>query len=161
MQVKLGLLDGIQFNEPRKIGKRIFNDGKFVKSLASQVASGRGLTENQERVLDRLVLKYQDKIENFKERTEGLRLGESEGENPVAEGELEEIAGHFAGLATVTAWKVPVERRGRTWDDHAFYESLKSQFQQKKRLSPKQLAALRKMAKGYAGASSGPDSSAT
>ena len=150
---KLALLDGITFAEPRKIGKRIFNDKKFSKSLADQVSSGRGLSENQERVLDRLILKYQNGIENFKARSEGLRLGEAEAaaaDLPGASAEREEIARWLEKLGGITEWKAPVERKGRTWNDRVFFESLRQQFQEKNRLSPKQLAALRRMARGYA-----------
>ncbi|MDZ4200253.1 MAG: hypothetical protein U1E27_13325, partial [Kiritimatiellia bacterium] len=72
---------------------------------------------------------------------------------PASAAETEEIAGLLGGLDRVTAWKPAVERKGRTWDDQVFFKSLQSQFQEKKRLSPRQVAALRKLARGYESAS--------
>jgi DNA topoisomerase-1 len=158
MRVKLGLLAGIEFNEPRKIGKRVFDDRKFVKSFSEQVNAGRGLSENQERVLDRIVQKYRDRIPDFETRSKGLIFGASESGPAITEEEVAEILALLGVLKAVANWKPPVERRGRTWDDRAFYESLDRQFREKKRLSPKQLGALRKMARGYSQPAPGAES---
>ena len=53
-------------------------------------------------------------------------------------------------LAQVKEWKPPVQRGKRVWDDHKFFESLESQFKQKRSLSDKQVASLKKMVKRYA-----------
>ena len=49
----------------------------------------------------------------------------------------------------VKTWKPPFKRGRRLMDDAAFYESLSRQFAQKRSLSPKQIAALKKLAKRY------------
>ena len=52
-------------------------------------------------------------------------------------------------LATVTEW-APAERKGRrTYDDKAFYQSLAEQFNSGRKLSDKQVAALKKLAARY------------
>ncbi|MDZ4197826.1 MAG: type I DNA topoisomerase, partial [Kiritimatiellia bacterium] len=81
---KIALLEGAPFNPPRKIGKRTFDDAKFFRSLADQVAAGRGLSENQERVLNRMIGKYREKITDFETRSAGLEYGveESDSDHP-------------------------------------------------------------------------------
>ena len=53
-------------------------------------------------------------------------------------------------LTNISEWKPPVQRGKREWDDHKFFDSLKTQFEQKKALSIKQRSSLKKMCKRYA-----------
>lgn len=141
---KLALLESVTFDPPRQVGKRTYDDQKFYLSLKQQVESGTRLSDNQVTYLDRLVGKYADQIENYEEHARRLNLGADEGPAD------ETTAGVLDLMARITTWAEPVQRGKRTWDDHAFYQSLKSQFQAKKRLSDRQVAALKKMAARYA-----------
>ncbi|MCX7006634.1 MAG: hypothetical protein NTY53_05190, partial [Kiritimatiellaeota bacterium] len=67
--------------------------------------------------------------------------------SPADVAEAEKVLGWFRG---VKEWKEPVQRGRRTWDDKEFFHSLARQFGQRKQLSPRQLAALKKMIKKYA-----------
>jgi hypothetical protein len=61
----------------------------------------------------------------------------------------DEVAALLAALEKVTEW-APAERKGRrTYDDKAFYKSLSDQFNGGRKLSDKQLAALKKLAAKY------------
>ncbi|MEN7973976.1 MAG: type I DNA topoisomerase, partial [Verrucomicrobiota bacterium] len=62
---KLELLASVQFEEPRKVGKRTYDDGKFCTSLGDQVTMGKRLTDRQVGALDTLLSKYSEQIENF------------------------------------------------------------------------------------------------
>ena len=105
---------------------------------------GRGLSVNQIRYLDRLLLKYSDQIENFEEVSKQLGLqAEPQGEDTESGPLLE-------SMKLVKEWKPPVKRGRREWDDKKFYESLSRQFAQRKQLSPKQVSSLKKMIKRYA-----------
>jgi hypothetical protein len=53
------------------------------------------------------------------------------------------------GLRAVTEWKPPTVKGKKTWDDKAFFDSLDRQFKEQDRLSPRQIFALRKLAKRY------------
>jgi hypothetical protein len=55
-----------------------------------------------------------------------------------------ELAGHIG------TWNPPVERGKRVWDDQKFCASLTQQFAAKKSLSPRQVAALKKLLRKYA-----------
>lgn len=143
--LKLEILKGLEYAPPRKVGKRTYDDGEFIQSLTQQVAGGKRLTENQIRYLDRLVLKYSSQIPDFENRKHALKIEEP----PAAETDplLPEILELFG---KITEWSAPVQRGNRVWDDKEFFTSLDTQFRQKKSLSPRQTAALRKMASRYA-----------
>jgi len=142
---KLALLEGITFDEPRKVGKRTYDDGEFSASLRGQVQEGRRLTENQTRYLDRLLVKYRDQIPDFDRVSEDLGLQEENGgEKDVQSGPLLEL------MRQVKTWKEPVKRGRRTWDDKAFFDSLDRQFKERQSLSPKQQQSLKRMVGKYA-----------
>lgn len=143
--IKLDLLRDREFDPPRKVGKKTYDDKEFVLSLDNQVKGGKRLSENQVRYLDRLVLKYSHQIPDFEARKPELNIPETPA------GESDPLAGEILDLlGKITEWKEPVKRGLRVWDDKEFYTSLERQFRQKKSLSPRQTAAMRKMAGRYA-----------
>ncbi|MBN1268288.1 MAG: type I DNA topoisomerase [Kiritimatiellae bacterium] len=151
---KLEALKAVKFNEPRQIGSRTFDDSAFAASLRQQAESGRRLSPKQIKHLDRLLTKYADQLGGIEEVTRRHNLTLSvEVEDP-ENGPLLEMMKH------VTQWRDPTTRRGRTWDDHKFYESLRRQFGEKKTLSPKQSASLRKLVRRYADQIPGYDEAA-
>lgn len=139
---KLEILSGVQFSEPRQVGKRTFNDKSFVESLKGQVDGGRRLSPNQVHHLDRLFERYNEQIPNYEEVARELGLHASQAEDTES-GPLLEL------LKNVKEWKPPVQRGRREWDDRKFYESLSRQFGQRRRLSPKQVASLKKLVGRY------------
>ena len=141
---KLELLKAVQFEEPRQVGKRTYDDAQFSSSLREQVESGRRLSDNQLRYLDRLVLKYAEQVPNFEEVAKELELNAEEAGPDNESGPILEL------LTNISEWKPPVQRGKREWDDHKFFDSLKTQFEEKKALSIKQRSSLKKMCKRYA-----------
>ncbi len=140
---KLELLKTVQFKEPRTVGKKVYDDRVFSESLRQQAESGKALSSNQIGYLDRLVLKYSDQIPNFETLKTELGL-ESLGAPDTESGPLLEL------MKGVKEWKPPVMRGRREWDDQKFFESLYRQFGQRKQLSPKQSASLKKLVRRYA-----------
>ena len=122
----------------------MYDDNVFSSSLRTQFESGRSLSPNQIHYLDRLVMKYSDQIPNFESLTQELGLQQAAAEEDKESGPLLEL------LKAITTWKPPVKRGRREWDDQKFYESLSQQYGQRKSLSPKQVASLKKMVKRYA-----------
>lgn len=141
---KIALLQNVQFAEARKVGKRTYDDKAFCDSLREQVGGGKRLSVNQVKYLDQLVIKYSDQIENFPALSSQFGLEQALLEEDKESGPVLKL------FAQVQAWKEPTQRGKKTWDDKGFYDSLKQQFTEKKKLSPRQLAALKKMAKRYA-----------
>ena len=142
---KLSLLKDIVFEAPAKVGKRVYDDSKFVKSLGEQVTMEKRLSDRQIAYLDSLLGKYADQIDNFEEIKANLKLGEKikVDADPTTAPILEM-------LDKITNWAEPTKRGKREFNDKSFYESLASQFKSKGALSERQLAALKKMAARYA-----------
>ncbi len=141
---KLELLKKVQFKEPRTVGKKVYDDRVFANSLRTQFESGRSLSPNQIHYLDRMVMKYSDQIPDFESMKEELGLHETAAAEDKESGPLLEL------LKEVKTWKPPTKRGRREWDDQKFYESLSRQYGQRKSLSPKQAASLKKMLRRYA-----------
>ena len=140
---KLDLLKTIQFKEARKIGKKVYDDKVFSESLRKQVEGGRGLSVNQIRYLDRLVMKYGEQIPGFEALSAELGLGAEETADDQESGPLLEV------LKNIKEWKPAVTRGKREWDDQKFFDSLRRQFEQKKQLSDRQRISLKKLASRY------------
>ena len=142
---KLELLAGIKFGEARKVGKKVYDDGKFCESLRQQVQGGRNLSERQLAALDSVLTKYSDQIPDFETIKAGLNMAaKPETADSGQTGELLNL------LKPVQTWNPPVMRGKREFNDQSFYESLSTQFAGKGALSEKQVAALKKMMARYA-----------
>ncbi len=142
---KLELLANIKFGEARKVGKKVYDDGKFCESLRQQVQGGRNLSERQLAALDSVLTKYSDQIVDFETIKEGLNMAAKPATADSGQtGELLDL------LKTVQTWNPPVMRGKREFNDQSFYESLSTQFAGKGALSEKQVAALKKMMARYA-----------
>jgi hypothetical protein len=142
---KISLLEGVDFDEPRKVGRRTYDDGKFVASLKQQVQSGKRLSDRQVGALDTLLTKYSEQIENFDQLKAELGLNiKSQSESSGETGRLIELC------ESIQTWNPPVKRGKREFNDADFYGSLSTQFKGKGSLSERQIAALKKMIGRYA-----------
>ena len=140
---KLAALKDIEFEAPVARRGRAFDEKQFVESLRRRVEQNRGLSPAQTQVLNRVVLKYKDRIPDFAAIEAHLDLEQAGGpEDTESQGLLDQL-GH------VTEWKQKAGRNGKTYDDKAFYDSLAKQFAQRRSLSPRQRAALKRMVKRY------------
>lgn len=138
---KFELMSNITFDEPRKVGKKTYDDAEFLGSLKEQVDGGRRLTDNQVRYLNRLVSKYSAQIPDFDTLSKDLGL-EAE-EEDLESGPLLDL------LAKVSTFNEPTTRGKKTWDDAEFAESLQSQLKSRKSLTPRQRGALKTMLGRY------------
>ena len=142
---KLAVLEKIEFDPPRKFGKKVYDDREFCASLRNQVQGGKRLSPAQIAYLDKIVRKYSAQIPDFEKLAETLGLGAES--TPPAEGNLDGILALFDA---VKEWRPAATRKGRTWDDREFLTSLKTQYAQRKQLSFKQVSALKRLAVAYA-----------
>ncbi|MEA2067824.1 MAG: type I DNA topoisomerase, partial [Verrucomicrobiota bacterium] len=141
---KLALLAAVKYEEPRSVGKRTYDDGKFITSLGDQAKMGKRLTDRQLGALDMLLSKYSEQIENFDAIRVELKLDEKK--------EVEadpSTAPVLAMMESITEWAEPTMRGKREFNDKTFFDSLSAQFKGKGSLSDRQLAALKKMAARY------------
>jgi DNA topoisomerase I len=142
--IKLALLEKVEFDPARKFGKKVYDDKEFCASLRNQVEGGKRLSPAQISYLDKILRKYSKQVPDFDAQVEALGLT-AEPEAP-AEGHLEEIMALFDA---VKEWRPATTRKGRSWDDQEFLTSLKTQFEQRKQLSFKQVSALKRLAATY------------
>ena len=148
------LFEPVQWEKPEKRGARSYDDGKFFASLKRQAESGKLLSEKQRAVLSRLASKYKEQIKDYEKLAELLGVSseaaEGDAANPAANAEKNaEIEALLTPLAQVKTWAEPVKKGPRVYDDKAFFESLSRQHQQGRKLSDKQVAALKKLASKY------------
>ncbi|MDD3153379.1 MAG: type I DNA topoisomerase [Victivallaceae bacterium] len=153
-------LADVQFQTAEKGGGRVFDDGKFYRSIQRQYEKDGKLSLRQFDALISICGKYRAQIhaelpaeveagiaaaeERYRSRDEARKAGPGEA--------LEKL---FAAFASVT-WAEPVKRGNRTYDDKKFFDSLREQAVSGKPLSEKQLAALNRMAAKYQLGSSVP-----
>ncbi|MBM4142480.1 MAG: type I DNA topoisomerase [Lentisphaerae bacterium] len=114
----------------------------FVNSLRSRVDGKRALTERQIRALNNVVLRHADKIDGFDEMRGSLEIADYAGDDTESGPLLE-------AMAHVRHWKEPLRRGKRVFDDRDFFESLRRQFGERRFLSVKQRAALKRMVRRY------------
>ena len=142
---KMELLKGLQFDEPVARRGRKFDERQFVDSLERRVAQDQEPTPAQLHVLNRIMLRYADRVPNFDAIRERLNLVAG------PQQEDHESAALLALLKPVTEWRKRVSKAGKAFDDKEFYDSLSRQYAQRKSLTPRQKAALKRMARNYAG----------
>ncbi|MBR7139330.1 MAG: type I DNA topoisomerase [Lentisphaeria bacterium] len=149
-------LDKVEFPKPEGKGKRVFDERKFFTSLKQQHEAGKALSEKQTAVLKRMAEKYiaqlkdEPTVQEFldSKAAELLQGAVAKEENAPDSGSGN--AGELLReLEQVTEWAAPVKRGRFTYDDKKFFTSVKKQFDEGKVLSPKQLAALEKLAERY------------
>ena len=120
--------------------------------MRQQALSGKLLSDKQLEALGKIALRYRESISDYPALAAALNLpGETELEATETETSAvnNEVAVLLEALSKVTKW-TPAERKGRrTYDDKAFYQSLADQFNAGRKLSDKQLAALKKLAAKY------------
>ena len=155
-------MQNITFAAPEKSGRFVRDDGKFFRSIAGKLAKQSKLTEKQFNALLDLAVLYAeqlpqladlavqggfaDDLQAARERAAAKKAADAEaasrGVDPAGMNKL------FSAFDQVK-FAEPVTRRGRTYDDKKFFDSLKQQAQSGKLLSEKQLEALGKIAVRY------------
>ncbi len=116
----------------------------FVQSLHDQVSRGRRLSDAQLNALDKMVMSHSLRIENFEEHKDAFGLtGQEPPEEDKESGVLLDL------MAQVKEWNKPVKRGKREFNDKTFYESLAEQYAQRRVLSERQQAALKKIVNRY------------
>jgi DNA topoisomerase-1 len=139
----------VTFDAPVSKGRFTYDDKKFFDSLKKQALSGRVLSEKQNAALVKMAQKYQAQLTDPELVSSILGASVHPAENTAPAQDPSEIAQLLEILAAVTEWEAPTKRGRFTVDDKKFYESLKKQFNDKKVLSEKQIAALKKLADKY------------
>ena len=143
-------IDNFAFNTSYR-----FNEGTFFKSLLKRADQGAPFSDKQKNVFCRIIMNNKDNISNFSEILEKLNITEeafnkeNSTNTPENSEQAKEIETLLAKFDNFEKWAEPEKKGKRTIDDKNFYNSLKNQFGTKKRLSPKQVFALKKLVNKY------------
>ena len=144
--------DTVKFAEPVVRRGRTFDDKKFFDSLRKQAETGKLLSDKQLEALGKIALRYREDISDYAAIAKALNLPEESeiaAENADSAVSQDDTAALLEELSKVVNWNPPERRGRRTFDDKAFYSSLAEQFGNGRKLSDKQLAALKKLAERY------------
>ena len=123
-------------------------DRQFFESLRDQVRRGKNLSPRQTPYLFRMfhAAGQAGRIPGYsQEYCEAMGVPWQEQERI----DEERAKAVVDALAKVKEWEPPTERRGRTYDDKAFYEDVAKGWRERGRMFPKALAALEKMLARY------------
>ncbi len=154
----LDLFNGIKYGEKQKIGKRVFDDEKFVKSISDKFTEKGNISEKQYQALLTMAAKYFAQLPQ-KQLSPGLQSDITDAVDAWNKKQAEEqsrppapeVDGGYQTLFSAFDDVVFPEVKGtRTaFDEKKFFNSLKNQALSGKMLSEKQLAALKRMAVKY------------
>ena len=141
-------MKSVNWMPPEKRRGREYDDGKFFQSLKRQAESGRPLSEKQLFALGRIFEKYRDQIPDSEKLMPilGPAVPVKKELAPDVQQRIRELLAVFDG---VTNWAEPVKRGRRVYDDREFVQSIRKQIGQGRTLSPKQVAAMEKLAAKY------------
>ncbi|MEA4863708.1 MAG: type I DNA topoisomerase [Victivallaceae bacterium] len=157
----LDLLGGVKWNEPVKVGRKVYDDRKFFDSIAQKYAANSRLSQKQFVSLVELAAKYRDQLPGAEDVVKDLG---AEAEFNAACDKVIALRERAAAAATTgdperyrdifkafdqVKWEAPTARRGRSFDDRKFFLSLEEQAESGRTLSDKQLGVLRKLAMKY------------
>ncbi len=155
----LKILNDVKFDEKQKIGRRIFDDEKFVNSIKEKFANKGKISEKQYHALLSIAAKYRSQLTGLENISGELQQEVSDAFSAMEQKQQElqsrppapEIAGGYASIfAAFDNVVFPDVKTGRsTFDEEKFFKSLKKQALAGKSLSEKQLAALKRMALKY------------
>jgi hypothetical protein len=151
---KLAILQKIELAPPVEKRGRKFDERTFVESLQRRVDQNRELSPAQIQVLNRMVTRYADRIEGLESIRGRLELDVAAGVEDAESAALIEQMKH------VREWRQVTTKTGKVFDDKPFYESLARQFAQRRSLSPRQKAALKRMARKYMSSEGRPTAAA-
>ena len=124
---------------------------KFLSSLQKQVNYGRMLSEKQFAALARSVCEHAGAGGDFaKELIPRIQSYLPDAANVAMGGSADKFLPEMvAMLGEVTTWRPATAVGRRIYDDKEFADSLTRQFNQRKMLSPRQVAAMKKMLMAY------------
>lgn len=149
----VGLLSQVKDWPPGQTrGKREYGDKAFYESVAKQAAGGKAMSERQSQALKRLAWRYREQVPEIAAEAAALGLeaaAEAAGPErapagPPAAGTLERIA-----LMAGVNFDPPRKARGRTYDDRAFFDSLRKQAEGGRELSSNQIMYLDRLLEKY------------
>ena len=155
----LALFDNITFEAPRKIGRRTYDDNKFVNSIREKMAKDGKISSKQYQALLGMMAKYSNVITpdiipaeiraEYEEVLNDYKAREAEKAKSEADGTISKYQTVFDAFKDIK-WEEPANTRSaRAFDEKKFFKSLETQNLSGKTLSEKQLSVLKRMVLKY------------
>lgn len=144
----IAALEKCNFPEPRKVGKRVYDDRKFLESVREAYERDGKLSARRYQVLINLLARCADQLpaEVTGNMPEALQAEVQRASRPKAPAvDAEKLFSSFEGVE----FDAPVTRGKRVYDDRQFVESLREQACGGRALSEKQLSALLRIGRKY------------
>jgi len=133
-----------EFNPPQKIGRRTYDDKKYIQSVGEQLEKGeRPISQKQLLALGRLIVRYKDQIPDAPEVLERLGLSELLQEEKYTKPKQSTIQ------KLELLKKVTFSEQQGTFSEKSFVESLHTQVENQRALSPKQSQILDRIVLKY------------
>ncbi len=155
-EILVRLFDNVTFNEPQRVGRRIYNDSKFINSIREKFAKDGTISAKQYSAMVALAGKYRSQIignlpeslmQEINDAAEKLALEEEAKAANNGNQEVLEILKSFSQIKWQEAVAVGNKR---VFDEKKFFNSLRKQAELGKVLSDKQLSVLKRIAEKYA-----------
>lgn len=155
----LALFNNIKYTDPVKVGRRIYDDSKFVNSIQEKMKKDGKISAKQYQALLGMMAKYHSQI-NIDSIPSEIRPAFNEALKEYETREAEKIQAENAGTNSLYSpvfeafkdvkWDEPQSsRNGRVFDEKKFFKSLETQNSAGKTLSDKQLSVLKRMVLKY------------
>jgi len=119
----------------------------FLKSLREQWDRGKSLSPRQLQVLARAVGEHATALEDCAQVREKLSAVVHDGFDPEPVDEM--IPKVLELLSNIKEWRPPTRVGKYVYDDKTFVESIQDQFKRRSKLSSRQVAALKRVARAY------------
>ena len=155
----IDIFNNVKFEEPRKLGRRIYDDSKFVSSVRDKMQKDNKISAKQYQAMLTMLAKYQSQIDlnmipaqiraDFDAALEEFNSREAQKVQSQNDGSLTKYNKIFDAFKNIK-WEEPAAgRSGRAFDEKKFFKSLETQNEAGKPLSEKQLAVLKRMVIKY------------
>lgn len=149
------LFDNVVCNEPLKIGRRVYDDNRFINSIREKFAKDGTISAKQYSSLIGMAAKYYDQLPQnipqdlLNEINEAKAKLVQEQEKNISVTDNKEIT-EILNLFKKVKWQEAPANNRRFFDEKRFFQSLKDQTASGKNLSEKQLSVLKRIAEKYA-----------
>ena len=155
----LTAMKSVKREEPAKRGRRIYDDGRFFRSIVKQAEGNHALSSAQVSAVLKLAKKYAAVIPGYDALAAAFGAQADTSEASPESGDAaetnaaprEKCVQLLEAAATVQNWEPPAKRGRRTYDDKQFVDSLREQFERRGVLSERQVAALSRVLSKYTG----------
>lgn len=150
----MNLLTNIQCDAPQKVGRRTYDDQKFIDSVKEKFAKDNLISAKQYSALIALAAKYRNQItaqlpaKVEQEIAIAVEKNKEQEQKMASPEDNAKVSKVFAAFDKVN-WEAPAANSKRAFDEKKFFKSLEKQALGGKLLSEKQLSVLKRMADKY------------